>query len=141
MLLGWATKAFDPPETPNDIYRIAGAWVKPTVKIEGGTAVTFVTIDEEARINKKRIDKNKKEEKKKRAAAAAATAAHAMGGTSKESKQEHKVPKDLSHIECFTWTDNETSIFVTLYEEGVHEERDKQCSTRDTRAQTYRSVA
>jgi hypothetical protein len=27
MLNGWATKAFDPPETPNDIYRIAGPWV------------------------------------------------------------------------------------------------------------------
>jgi hypothetical protein len=27
MLNGWATKAFDPPGTTNDIYRIAGAWV------------------------------------------------------------------------------------------------------------------
>jgi hypothetical protein len=51
MLNWWATKAFDPPETTNDIYRIAGAWVKPTAKIDGGTAATFVTIEEEARIN------------------------------------------------------------------------------------------
>jgi len=155
MLNGWATKAFDPPETPNDIYRIAGAWVKPTTKIEGGTAATFVTIEEEARINKKCIERNKREEKKKKAVVAATAAAHAMGGTSIESpEQEHKVPKDPSHIECFrckrpghystskesplhpenkkqkakagfintTWTENETSIFVTIYEEGVHEE-------------------
>jgi hypothetical protein len=154
MLNGWATKAFDPPETPNDIYHIAGVWVKPTSKIEGGTAVSFVTIEEEARINKKHMDENKREEKKKKVVAAATAAAHATGGTSKESKQEHKVPKDLSHIECFrckqpghystskecplhpdnkkqkakagfintTWADNETSIFVTIYEEGEHEE-------------------
>jgi hypothetical protein len=77
MLNGWATKAFDPPEIPNYIYRIAGAWVKPTSRIEGGTAATFVTIEEEARINKKHMDKNKKEEKKKKAAAAATAAAHA----------------------------------------------------------------
>jgi hypothetical protein len=101
MLNGWATKAFDPPETPNDIYRIAGAWVKPTSRIEGGTKATFVTVEEEVRINKKHMDKNKKEEKKKKAAAAAAAAAHATGGTNEENKQEHKVPKDLSHIECF----------------------------------------
>jgi hypothetical protein len=60
MLNWWATKAFDPPETTNDIYRIAGAWVKPTAKIDGGTAATFVTIEEEARINKKRSEKEKK---------------------------------------------------------------------------------
>jgi hypothetical protein len=59
MLNGWATKAFDPPETTNNIYRIAGAWVKPTTKIEGGMAATFVTIEEEARINKTRSKKKK----------------------------------------------------------------------------------
>jgi hypothetical protein len=154
MLNGWATKAFDPPETPNNIYRITGVWVKLTSKIEGGTAVRFVTIEEETRINKKHMDKNIREEKKKKVVAAATAAAHARGGTSTESEQEHKVPKDLSHIECFrckqpghystskecplhpdnkkqkakagfintTWADNETSIFVTIYEEGEHEE-------------------
>jgi hypothetical protein len=50
MLNGWATKAFDPPGTTNDIYRIVGAWVKPAAKIDGGTAATFVMIEEEARI-------------------------------------------------------------------------------------------
>jgi len=63
MLNGWATKAFDSPETPNDFYHIAGAWVKPTAKIEGGTTATFVTIEEEARINKKHNDKFKRKKK------------------------------------------------------------------------------
>jgi hypothetical protein len=49
MLNGWATKAFDPPKTVNDIYRIAGAWVKPTSKPDGGTAATFVTIEEDTK--------------------------------------------------------------------------------------------
>ena len=60
MLNGWVTKAFDPPEKPNNIYRIEGAWVKLTLRVEGGTTATFVTIEEEARINKKRVDKNKR---------------------------------------------------------------------------------
>jgi len=101
MLNGWVTKAFDPPEKPNNIYRIEGAWVKLTLRVEGGTTATFVTIEEEARINKKRVDKNKREENKKKAAAATA-AAHATGGANQErEQQEQKVPKDLLHIECF----------------------------------------
>ena len=69
------------------------------MKIEGGTAATFVTIEEEARINKKRSEKEKKE--KKKAAAAAAATAHATGGAMEEGEKGQKVPKDLSHIECF----------------------------------------
>jgi hypothetical protein len=95
MLNGWATKAFDPPETTNNIYRITGAWVKPTVKIEGGTAATFMMIEEEARINKKRSEKEKRDKKK------AAAAAHATGGAIEEGEKGQKVPKDLLHIECF----------------------------------------
>jgi hypothetical protein len=49
MLKGWATKAFDPPQTVNDIYRIAGTWVRPSSKPDGGTAATYVTIEEEAK--------------------------------------------------------------------------------------------
>jgi hypothetical protein len=64
MLNGWAMKAFDPPGTTNDIYRIAGAWVKPTAKIDRGTAATFVTIKEEARINKRLSEKEKKKRRK-----------------------------------------------------------------------------
>jgi hypothetical protein len=58
MLNGWATKAFDPPQTVNDIYRIAGTWVRPSSKPDGGTAATYVTIDEEAK-------RRAKQEKKK----------------------------------------------------------------------------
>jgi hypothetical protein len=125
MLNGWATKAFDPLETPNDIYCIAGAWVKRTVKIEGGAAVALVTIEEEeeASINKKRDDKHKKEEKKKIAVAAAAVAAHATGGTRKESKQEHKVPKDLLHIECFRC--KQTGHYSTSKECPLHPDNEK----------------
>jgi len=36
MLNGWAAKAFDPPETMNEIYGVAATWVKPTTRIEGG---------------------------------------------------------------------------------------------------------
>jgi hypothetical protein len=36
MLNGWAAKAFDPPKTMNEIYRVAATWVKPTTRIEGG---------------------------------------------------------------------------------------------------------
>jgi len=66
MLNGWATKAFHPPNTPNDIYSIAGAWVKLTSRIEGGTAATFVTIEEEARINKKCMDRTKGKKRKRK---------------------------------------------------------------------------
>jgi hypothetical protein len=143
MLNGWVTKAFNPPGTTNDIYRIAGAWVKPTAKIEGGTAATFVTIEEEARINKRCSEKEKKEKKK---AAAAAATAHATEGAMEEGEKGQKVPKDIWHIECFkckqpghystskecplhpenkknkakaglfnnTWADAETCIFTTL---------------------------
>jgi hypothetical protein len=149
MLNGWATKPFDPPGTTNDIYRIAGAWVKPTAKIEGGTAAMFVTIKEEARINKRRSEKEKREKKK----AAAAAKAHATEGEVEDSKKGQKVPKDLSHIECFkckqpghystskecplhpenkknkakagfvnnTWADAETCIFTTLQVDELEE--------------------
>jgi len=64
LLNGWATKAFDPPETPNNIYPIAGAWVKPIEKNKGGTTATFVSIEEEARINKKCNNKLKRKKKR-----------------------------------------------------------------------------
>jgi hypothetical protein len=49
MLNGWATKAFAPPQTVNKIYRIAGTWVRPAPKPDGGTAASYVTIEEEAK--------------------------------------------------------------------------------------------
>jgi len=99
MMNGWATKAFDPPDTPNNIYRIAGSWVKPATKMEGGPGATFVTIEEDAKLNKKRNEKLKASEKKKKAAAAVAATAMVTGGSPEDGSK--KTPKDLSHIECF----------------------------------------
>jgi hypothetical protein len=101
MLNGWATKAFDPPDTPNDIYRLAGSWVKPVTKMEGGPGATFVTIEEDAKINKKRNEKLKASEEKKKAAAVAAAAAAVMATGGSAEDGEKKTPKDLLHIECF----------------------------------------
>jgi hypothetical protein len=77
-LNGWATKAYDPPKTPNAIQQISGVWVRPTSKQEGGAGAAFVMIEEEARINKKKNDKLKASGKKKNAAATMATGASTM---------------------------------------------------------------
>jgi hypothetical protein len=66
MLNGWATKAFDLPQTVNDIYRLAGTWVRPSSKSDGGTAATYVTIEEEAKQRAKQDKKIKKKEKRRR---------------------------------------------------------------------------
>ncbi len=103
MLNGWATKAFDPPQTVNDIYWIAGAWVKPTSKPDGGTAATFVTIEEDAK-QKGKLTKKVKEEKKKHAQQLAAVAAMVTAGETNKgqsSEDREKIPKGLSHIQCF----------------------------------------
>ena len=70
--------------------------MKPTAKIKGGMVATFVTIEEEARIIKKRSEKEKRD--KKAAAAAAAATAHATGGAMEEGETGQKVPKDLSSL-------------------------------------------
>ncbi len=72
--------------------------VKPATKIEGGTGATFVTIEEDVKINKKTNEKLKASEKKKRVAVVAA-AAIATGASAEDG--EKKTPKDLSHIKCF----------------------------------------
>jgi hypothetical protein len=51
MLNGWAAGAFDPPDTVNAIFRLAGSWVKPVAKGEGGTAVSYVTLEDDAKKN------------------------------------------------------------------------------------------
>jgi hypothetical protein len=91
MINGLSTTAFDPPTTVNDIYRVAATWVKPTSRIEGGTAVSFVTIEEVAKQQAKKNNKEKAKQEAKKAAAAAAEQ-----GTSQQ-----KQTKDLSHIQCF----------------------------------------
>jgi hypothetical protein len=73
----------------NEIYRVAATWVKPTSRIEGGTAASFVTIEEDA----KQQAKNNKEKAKQ----AAKKAAAAMEQEASQQKQ----PKDLSQIQCF----------------------------------------
>ncbi len=82
MINGWSTTAFDPPATVNEIYRVAATWVKPTSRIEGGTAASFVTIEEDAKQQAKNT--------KKKAAAKA-----------EQEASQQKQPKDLSQIQCF----------------------------------------
>jgi hypothetical protein len=105
MLNGWATKAFDPPSTVNDIYRIAGAWVKPTSKPDGGTAASYATIEEDAKQKSKQDKKNKAERKKEKEKMASAAAMATNGDTNHVGKSTEeggqKVPQDLSHIQCF----------------------------------------
>jgi hypothetical protein len=92
MINGWSTTAFDPPTTVNEIYRVAATWVKPTSRIEGGTAASFLTIKEDAKQQAKKNNKEKAKQAAKKAAAAAAV----EQGTSQQ-----KETKDLSHIQCF----------------------------------------
>ncbi len=80
---GGNTKAIKPPTSANDIYKLAGSWVKMGTRTDGGIASSFVTIEEEARAkNKKKNGRLKK-----------------GGGKEKPEEQEKKQPRDLSHIE------------------------------------------
>jgi hypothetical protein len=54
-LNGWVTKAVQPPKTANEIYRLAGSWVKQPARTDGGGYVaTYMTIKEEARMRAKK---------------------------------------------------------------------------------------
>jgi hypothetical protein len=92
MMNGWATQAFKPPVTVNEIHRIAGTWVKPSTKPDGGTAATYVTIEENARRKGKQKEKNKAEKKK----LAAATIEDTSSTIKAEGGGGEKVPKDPS---------------------------------------------
>lgn len=50
----------EPPHSVNTIYRLAGSWVKPSTRVEGGVVATYVTLEEE----NKRKGKNKNNRKK-----------------------------------------------------------------------------
>jgi hypothetical protein len=70
--------------------------VRPTSRIEAGTAASFMTIEEEAKQQAQQKKANKEKAKKAaRKAAEEAAAAAADGGDGQ------KKPKDLSHIQCF----------------------------------------
>jgi hypothetical protein len=96
---GWATQAFNPLATVSEIYRITGTWVKPASKPDGGTAATYVTIEEDARKKGMQDKKAKAERRKEQEKIAAAIATSGESGKSNE--DDKKVPKDLSHIQCF----------------------------------------
>jgi hypothetical protein len=88
MINGWTTGAFKPLATVNEIYRVAGNWVKPTSKLEGGTSATYVTIEEHAAIKRR---KEQSEKNKNKAAA---------GGKQPEAgRKENK--KDRTELECW----------------------------------------
>jgi hypothetical protein len=93
MINGWPTGAFKSPVTVNEIYRVASNWVKPTSKLEGGTSVTYVTIEEHVAIKrcKEQADKNKK----------SAASEKVNDGTDNK--------KDRSQLEC--WHCKEKSHF------------------------------
>jgi hypothetical protein len=88
MINGWTTGAFKPPATVNEIYRIAGHWVKPNSKLEGGeTSAMYVTIEEHAAI---KCHKEQAEKKKNKAAA----------GEKQSGKEGQDNKKDRSQLEC-----------------------------------------
>ncbi len=65
MLSWWASNAMTPSKTPNEIHRLAGSWVKQPTCTEGGEyAITYLTIEEEAKIRtKKQSEKKSRKEK------------------------------------------------------------------------------
>jgi hypothetical protein len=61
---GWAIKSMNPPTTVNQIYRLAGVWVKPTARAEIGTGATYHT--EQRKTPKKeegKVENDKKHQK------------------------------------------------------------------------------
>jgi hypothetical protein len=96
MLNGWAAGAFEPPDTVNKIFRLAGSWVKSVAKGEGGTAVSYVTLEDDAKKNNKRKQDAKRKHQK-------------TGGDKKEvdtdAEGDNKTPKDRSNYKC--WSCNE----------------------------------
>jgi hypothetical protein len=92
MMNGWATTAVKAPKTPNEVYRLAGSWIKQPTRTESGYAAMFVTIEEDAR----RTNKKKNPGKGKTQPQGGGTSTDDSGSSNGEKDQ-----KDLSHIQCF----------------------------------------
>jgi len=90
MMNGWATTAVKAPKTPNEVYRLAGSWIKQPTRTESGYAATFVTIKEDARRTNKKRNPGKGKPKPQ-----------GGGNTDDSSGTGEKEQKDLSHIQCF----------------------------------------
>ena len=80
MLNGWTLRSITLPESPKEIYRIAGSWVKQVSRIEGVEAASYMTIEEEEVYVT--IEHEAVKQIKKRA--------------------EKKPSKEMSHIKCFS---------------------------------------
>jgi hypothetical protein len=109
--------AFKPPATVNEVYRVAGNWVKPTSKLEGGTSATYVTIEEHAAIkrHKELTEKNKNK-------------AVAGGKQPEVGRKENK--KDRSELEC--WYCHGKGHFL-----GKCPKRKKEKEAQDGKAQAH----
>jgi hypothetical protein len=92
MMNGWATTAVKAPKTPNEVYRLAGSWIKQPTRMESGYAATFVTNEEDARRTNKKRNPGKGKPKPQ-----------GGGGNTDDSGSSNgeKEKKDLSHIQCF----------------------------------------
>jgi hypothetical protein len=91
MMNGWAATAVKAPKTPNEVYCLAGSWIKQCTRMESEYAATFVTIEEDARRTNKKQNPGKGK-----------TKPQAGGGASEDSgSSDKKEKKDLSHIQCF----------------------------------------
>jgi hypothetical protein len=138
MINGWTTGAFKPPATVNEIYRVAGNWVKPTTKLEGGTSATYVTIEEHAAIKhrkeqadinksksaaggKQQADKNGKENKKDRSELECWYCKEKGHFSSKcPKKKSDKEAQDGEGLAHATWQELEHSMFCTVCEYTIH---------------------
>jgi hypothetical protein len=90
---GWTTTAVKAPKTPNEVYRLAGSWIKQPTRTESGYAATFLTIEEDARRTNKKRNPGKGKPKPQ-----------GGGGNTDDSGSSSngkKEKKDLSHIQCF----------------------------------------
>ncbi len=126
MLNGWATNAFNPPETVNDIYCIAGNWVKPSSRLDGGTAASYVKIEEDTKLKQKQEKKMKAKRKKEKAKVAAVMVTAATAGKT-PLEGSSKIPKDLSHIQGFRC--KEKGHYSTSKECSLHPSHKKQDAT------------